>query len=123
LRTLIATATAAATWAGLVALAGLLVDIPAGAFAFVAVLVVVLVAAGRFLALGGFGTGSFAILIAVGCAGIVAIGVMHTRLLPLLIGVLVILFAFTPSLFVFTIVRGEAAGEQPSRASTPPPVP
>src|SRR6185436_7735908 len=65
LRAIVAVIAALATWAVIVALASRVVDIPAGAYAFVLVFALVLTLCGRFLPLAGFGTGSFAMMIAV----------------------------------------------------------
>jgi hypothetical protein len=108
-RTVAATAAGLVTWALLIWLASLFITIIPAAFAFVAVFAAVLFAAGFFLPLSGFGTGSAALWIATLVAGLVALVGMHARFWPLLLGVGVLAIAVTPAIIVAVLVNGETS--------------
>jgi hypothetical protein len=98
---------AAAAWAAWAWLGSLIVPVPAGALAFFGILVLSLLCFSLVGPLSAFHISSAANGIGIIVGAIVAIRFMHTQLLPLLTGVLVLLFGIYPALLAFRLVSGD----------------
>jgi hypothetical protein len=95
------------TWAAIAWLGNLLFPIPRGAYVFLLILAVTILILGKLLPSSGFGWGSVSIGLGMLAATAFVLGVMKTSIVPLIVGLVILVLAFTPALFVFTVVKGE----------------
>jgi hypothetical protein len=112
-RAALAVVVGAVIWGGAIALASRLVVVPAGAFAFWAVLAIGLLVLALLLPIHGFHGQSLKAGIGVIAASWVALGPMQTPLAPLTEGIVAIGVCFLPAVLIAGLIlaRGEPGAD------------